>query len=131
VKHIRRKQTHGEIKRRTISQDLIMEFITTMEYVFGNTSQWIRLYITSAKIDINAWKYLNYGDALEIHYLDPHSDYTSGFMARNCEKLSINWSNYVTITYGAILGSMLQNSCHTVVPPTINVAPALKNAPGS
>jgi hypothetical protein len=43
-----------------------MEFIPTMDYVSGPTSQWRGLYIISTKIGINTWQYLKSENALKI-----------------------------------------------------------------
>jgi hypothetical protein len=63
------------------------------------------------KIVINTWKYLNSGDALKIHYSDPNSNCTSGFVARNHAQMTINSSNSVTITSKLLLGSLHGKLC--------------------
>jgi hypothetical protein len=72
--------------RRTIAQDLITEFVPTMDYVSRPTSKWRGLYIISTKIGINTWKYLKSENGLKICHSDPNYDCTSGFMVRNGAK---------------------------------------------
>jgi hypothetical protein len=45
-------------EKMTIAQNLITEFVPTMDYVSGPTSKWRGLYIISTKIGINTWLYL-------------------------------------------------------------------------
>jgi hypothetical protein len=54
------------MRKMTITQSLITEFVPTMDYVSGPTSKWRGLYIISTKIGINTWLYLKTKNGLKI-----------------------------------------------------------------
>jgi hypothetical protein len=89
-----------------------MEIVPNMDYISGPTSQWRGIYTISTKIGINTWQYLKSENALKMRYSNPNSYYTSGFVVRNREKMTINSSNFVTVTSRPLLSSLPQNASH-------------------